>query len=347
MTLVQPDLGEIATVLHPILPKEMMSVSREGGRNHFRINSSSVSIIQECMRKAQYSLVEKWRAENESPATLFGRAVHKALEVFYRGAPEERILPDFKNLEQMAYGHPAPPTKHDLIYRAVSAFLKEAEPLSSLPEGDKRSLQNGVWILSEYFRAYADDPYIALVDERGPFVEREFTHRFYEDAQIVIDIFGTIDFAFRNIHTGEIIIGDHKTSSALTFGDSSYFDRDKPNHQYTMYALGARREFGLQTDSFMVNVVEVKAKPKTARAKGVSFPRQITKRTEEDFTELREVILDACFRYQVAAETNTWPMGSVNSCNQYGGCSFKQVCSSPKSVRETILKSKFNRGATT
>lgn len=343
MTLVQPDLGEIATVLHPVVPKEMLSVRREGRKRVFRINSSSLGIIQECMRKAKYSLAEGWRTENESPATLFGRAVHKALEVFYRGEPEDRVLPKYEHLELMAYGHQPPPTNNDLIYRAVSAFLTEAEPLSSLPAEDKRSLQNGVWILSEYFKACIDDPYIALVDEDGPFIEREFTYRLHEDAQMIIEIFGTIDFAFRDMRTKEIILGDHKTSSALSFAGSSYFDRDKPNHQYTMYMLGARRVFNLPVENFMVNVIEVKAKPKTAKAKGVSFPRQITKRTEEDFEELKEVLLDAVCRWRISSETGVWPMGSVNSCNQYGGCTYKEVCASPKSIRENLLKNKFNK----
>lgn len=348
MTMVLPEFNADSLVLPRVTPKEMLSWRvLEDGRFYMKINSSSLSLIQECMRKTKYSLLERWRAETEGAATLFGSAIHSALEVFYRGERVERVLPKYEHLELLAFGHEPPPTNNDLIYRAVRAFIAKAQPLASLPESDKRSIPNGIWILNEYFKTYIDDPYVAYVDKDGPFIERTFTHRFYEDAQVVIDIFGTIDFIFRNVNTGELLPGDHKTASFLNFGGASYFDRDKPNHQYTMYMLGAKRVYGIDAENFMVNVVEVKAKPKTKAAKGVSFPRQLTKRTEEDFEELTEVILDASFRFRIALETNIWPMGGVDACNKYGGCQYKQICASPKNMRHTILSNKYIKGDAT
>ncbi len=353
MTLVSPTLDESSLVLHRALPKEMLSVSEVNGKRLVRINSSSLGIIQECPRKAYYSLNQKWKAANEAPAFLFGRAIHKALEVYYSGDPSRRILPKIEDVELLAFGHP--PRSDGLIESAIHAFCETAKPLSPLPATDKRSLQNGVWILHEYFKAYIDDPWVAYVDESGPFVERQFSLHLIETEELSVEIFGTIDFAFRHLVTGEIILGDHKTSSFLSFGGSSYFDRDKPNHQYTMYALGARRVFGIETDNFMVNVIEVKAKPKTKAAKGVSFPRQITKRTEEDFQETKVAIAYAAYSYvsNMEAQENTksgeaaWPMGGVDACNKFGGCQFKQICASPRSMRETLLKNKFIQETTT
>lgn len=346
MAVVEFTADETSVSLPRVEPKEMISVGVDlaTSKTLVRINSSSLGIIQNCMRKAKYALVEGWRAQDESPATLFGRAIHKAMEVYYRGMPDERVLPAFEHLEMISYGHKPPPTNNDLIYRAVQAFVDVASPLSALPATDKRSLQNGVWILYEYFKAYIDDPFVAYVDKEGqPFVEKFFTHRFYEDDDKIIEIFGTVDAVFRNIHTGELYLCDHKTASYLNFGGSSYFDREKPNHQYSMYMLGAREVFGIQTENFIVNVIEVKARPKTKGAKGVSFPRQITKRTEEDFVELEEVIVDAVDRYLNSIYNETWPMGGVDACNLYGACSYKQVCSSPRSIRGTILQNKFTR----
>lgn len=314
------------------------------GRRKVRINSSSLGMVQECLRKAKYSFIDGWRAENESPATLFGSAIHSALEVFYSGKPDERLLPKSSDLEMMSYGHKIKGEETDLILRAARAFVKKAQPLAPLPESDKRSIQNGVWLLSEYFRKFIDDPYTAHCDADGPFVERTFTLPYYEDSVLSIELFGTIDFVFRNTLSGELIPGDHKTSSSLSFGESSYFDRERPNHQYTIYSMAAKRLFGVNTEDFLVNVFEVKAKPKTARGSGPSFPRQITKRTEEDFAELEEVIVESVHRYLFAINQGRFPMGPVDICGKYGGCQFRQVCASPKSLRETILNGKFTRG---
>lgn len=342
--MVNVDFTVDSTVVEtpPVVPKEMISVGVDEttGKTLVRINSSSLGVIQECLRKAQYSLLEGWRAGTESPATLFGRAIHKALEVFYSGHPEERVLPKYEHLEMMSYGHKPPPTNNDLIYRSVAAFLEIAQPLAALPEGDKRSAQNGVWILFEYFKKFIDDPYVCL------FTEKQFTHRFHEDPTLIVDIFGTIDAAFKHMSSGETLIVDHKTTSSLGWGDSSYYDRDKPNHQYTAYMLGANRELGIKTESFMVNVLQVKPKPKTVRGSIPDFPRQITKRTEEDFEELRQPIMKAVHDYLQAKATGVWPMGPIGACNAYGACQFKKVCAAPKSMRETILKNTFTKEGT-
>lgn len=330
-------------VLHPVAEKkEMLSLRKlEDGRTNVKINASSLSVIQECLAKSKMSLLDGWRAEAESPATLFGKAIHSALEVFYSTKPDERTLPDFDVLEMLSYGH-APKEETPLI-RSAKAFLAAGAALSPLPAEDKRSLQNGIWLLHEYFKKFRDDPYTAYVDDRGPFLERYFSLPYYSDSHLNVEIFGTIDFVLEHTVTKELLPGDHKTASSLTFGDSSYFDREKPNHQYTMYSYAVNKFFGLKAEDFLVNVFEVKAKPKTARGSGPSFPRQITKRTEEDFVELQDVILEAVDRIVWAAERNRFPMGSVDACNKYGGCQFKQVCASPRAVRETILSNKFTR----
>lgn len=345
MALIQ--LDSVPVVLEvPKASKEMISVSKlPDGRTKVRINSSSLDVIQTCMRKAQLSLFEGWKAETESPATLFGSAIHAALEVFYKRPPGDRKLAKLETMELMSYGHRVPGEEKDLILSATRAFIDKAQPLAPLPPEDKRSIQNGVWILSEYFKAYLNDPYMAYVDKDGPFIERKFSLVVYEHGDLVIEIFGTIDFVFQHVVTGELLGGDHKTTSMIQgFSGESYFDRDKPNHQYTFYLCGARKVFGLDIKNFAVNVVEVKSRPKTAKAKGVSFPRQITDRTEEDFQETVEAVIYSVLRYLEAIDSKVWPLGPVNACQMYAGCTYKQVCGAPKSLRQNVLNAKFKRG---
>lgn len=345
MATVIPEINGASLVLHPRTPKEMVGVTLlPDGRRKVRLNSSSLGVIQECLRKTKYSLHEKWHPEAEGPATLFGSAIHSALEVYYTGNLDERRLPKLETLEMMSYGHTAEGEETDLLLRTTRAFIKKAAPLAPLPEGDKRSIQNGVWLLHEYFKKFLDDPFVAHRDDSGPYVERSFTLPYASTSRVDIELFGTIDFVFRNSLTGDFLPGDHKTTSSLSFGDSSYYDREKPNTQYTIYTLAANRILGVKTEDFMVNVFEVKARPKTARGSGPSFPRQITKRTEDDFTELEEIIHDSVDRYLYAIDHDRWPLGPVDVCGKYGGCSYRQVCASPKSLRGTILENKFTRG---
>lgn len=340
MTIIDVNLSEsFVSIPKSSAPKEMLSVRVEDGKTYVRINSSSLSIIQECQRKAKYSLFEKWKSENESPATLFGSAIHKALEVFYTGRFDERKIPQLEQMELMSYGHKVEGEEADLLLRATRAFIEKAKPLEALPETDKRSIQNGVYTLWHYFRAYLDDPYVAYVDESGPFVERQCNFILYDKPELQIEYFGTIDLVVRHSQTGELLVCDHKTSSVV---GSEFYNRLKPNHQYTGYLMGAH-EMGIKTDSFLVNCIQVKEKPKTSRGSPPHFPRQVTTRDFDDYTEFSIAVYEAVQLYLKTMQEDAWPIGHTNACATYGGCHYLPICSAPKSMRENILKAKFTQ----
>lgn len=327
----------------PAKPKEMISVSRRDGKTLVRINYSSMDVIQTCLRKAQYSLFEKWKPVDEAVATVFGSAFHKALEVYYRGTFDERKLPTLETMQMMAFGNLATGEESDLLLRSTRAFVEAAAPLAALPETDKHSIVNGCWILFRYFETYIKDPYIAYVDKDGPFVERTFSLVLHEDETLIVELFGTIDVVLQHTQTKELLPTDHKTAGFLNFGGSSYFDREKPSHQYTGYLIGAREVFGVDTDKFMVNIIEKKPRPKTKGAIGVQFPRQITQRNADDFADFKESVIYVVHQYLTAIESRVWPQGPVGSCTAYGSCSFRQICSMPKSMRHNALTAKFKQ----
>ena len=107
--------------------------------------------------------------------------------------------------------------------------------------------------------------------------------------------------------------------------------------------LGLREVYGFDLKDFMVSIFEVKAKPKTSRGSEPSFPRQITSRNEDDFIEFKESIVYEVQRYLEAIKTKRWAIGHVGSCNAYGKCSYREVCSAPNDLRETMLSAKFVR----
>lgn len=336
------DTSDVAPILIKTQPvKEMLSVTEVNGVKHVRINSSSLALLQECLRKSRYTLVEKWRSEVEGTATVFGSAIHKALEVFYRGEPSTRKLPSLNQMELMAYGHRVDGEDDDLLLRATRAFVTESKSLSDLPEGEKHSIPNGVWILWHYFHTYLNDPYVAHVDQHGPLVERDFTFRLFEGANIVIDYFGRIDLVVKNTETGMIYVADHKTSSVV--GDD-FFNRIKPNHQYTGYLMGAQKCLGLQTNEFLVNCLQVKPRPKTVRGTDPHFPRQITTRDADDFKEFTDSVVHEVVNYLASLKSGVWPLGNVNACTMYRGCQYLPVCGAPHSLRENVLASKFIKG---
>lgn len=340
-----------ADVLIPAAePKEMLSCRVDGDSVRVRINFSSLSLIQECLRKFEYVVVRKLRSNLESPATLFGTAIHKGLEVFYSGDASERTLPPnfWETSGMIGFGHWEPEWEKYLLFRSLRGFVEKAKPLAALPAENKRSAQTGVWLLGHYLEKNLEDPYVVFCGADGkPIVEHKFTMPLgsyvREDGRTVhIDAFGQIDVVLRHTVNGDILPADHKTTSQL---GAPFYQRIDPNFQYTMYLWAAREVLGLQTNSFLVNALQVKEKPKTARGSAPQFARQITHRDEGHFAELRTAIFDSVEAHVSRLLTGRpYPMNTPGPCSNYGGCQFHDVCAAPTQLRETILKTKFNGG---
>lgn len=305
------------------------------GRTRVEINFSSLSLINECLRKTQYSLIDGYRSNVEAEATLFGKGIHKALEHWYCLPNNLRQLTDHENdLADTLIASPlqAKSEPYETALDSINEFVKVCQPLKWLGDSDKRSINNGIKILKAYFKHYSEDGLEVHRDESGqPYLERLCEIVVHEDSEKVIVLFGTIDVIFRNLITGHILPGDHKTTAAL--GDQ-FYKRVKPNHQYTAYILLCREALGLDVSDFMVNGIQV-AKTKC------EFARQITDRNEDDIRELKNAILEAVERVMKAKDAGVFPMNS-NACTNYGACNFLEVCSAPSKLRDGILRVKYS-----
>lgn len=343
---ISPDFSECSPEIPRLDTKKMLTITRNGGQTVVEINSSSLGIIQSCGRKSYYTLKRGMQGRNGSPPLVFGHAIHKALEVFYSHPSRVRTIPVRFNEKSDLLVHQDLRTVIDTVgasnhflFDAIAAFLKDAEPLRMLPDTDKRSLASGVYILQNYFKTYINDPYVVYSDANGPVSERTFSTPLYEDPLLKVILFGTIDVVLKSEVTGEILPADHKTSSVL---GSDFFNRLKPNHQYTGYLLGAQKVLGLSTESFMVNALQVKARPLTARGSAPMFTRQITTRSPHDMVEFTQAVLFAVRSYLLWEETQAWPLGPVGECASFGGCQYLKVCSAPSELRENLLEDAFN-----
>lgn len=309
-------------------------------RTRVEINFSSLSVINDCLRKAQYSLILGYKSNVEAEATLFGKGIHKALEHWYQLPKTLRSLTDEENdLADTLIGQPLTEeflktARYETALESINEFVKVCQPLRWMADGDKRSIANGIKILKAYFKHYIDDGLEVVRDQHGPIIERECEFVIHEDEEKVVVFHGTIDVVLRSAISGQIFVSDHKTTASL---GSQFYNRIKPNHQYTGYILAARECLGIETDAFMVNGIQV-AKTKS------EFARQPTQRNEEDFVEFKEAVIEAVERILHAQMVDKFPMSSPQACSNYGACQYLDVCSAPKVLRETILNSKYKTG---
>lgn len=319
--------------------KEMLSVSQEGEITTVYVNYSSLAAMQECPRKAFFSLERKLRGP-QGAALIFGTAVHKALETFYSAPRSERLIPkDFEERSDLLAYNTQGQEAEELLFRCIKDFVTAAEPIKGLSDNDKRSISSGVWMLQHYFKTYIDDPWEVLFDAEGkPYTERRVQKEIYNDGKLRIIVFGTIDVILRNAQTGVILAADHKTSSII---GNDFYNRLKPNLQYGLYLYLARTVLGIDSAGFLVNCLETKSRPLTARGGPPKFIRQVTTRDEDDNEDMLRTVVSLVKQYLSWKAENYFPLGYVNSCASYGGCSFLEVCQAPISIRETIIENKF------
>lgn len=305
-------------------PKRMLKISRnESGKLLAEINFSSLDLILTCPRKAQYLLQQNLHKETQSPPLIFGSAIHKALETWYSLPYDQRALK-----ERVTQANFANPTEgHTGAIKALQAFVTAMEPLSAL-EDDSRSISNGLKILQEYFKLYINDGLEIYHDDKGPCIEREIEFVIHEDESMRVTFFGTIDAIMRDTFQQQVYVMDHKTTSAL---GKEFFNRLNPNYQYTGYILGAQKVLGIDTNSFLINGIQV-AKTKAG------FARQFTYRTEEDFEELRKACVHAIKLYAECLDTGYFPQHSPGPCSNYGGCQYLDLCQTPAQMRDTLVK---------
>lgn len=317
--------------------KRMIEVVKDAdGWTTVSLNSSSLDLIQTCLRKSKYVLVDKIRSKNESPALIFGTSIHKALEVWYASDRSNRkkstsACEDFQ--AALLSGNELPSHSDCIRCATCFAFLDTGKILGEkLLENDKRSLSNGLKIINAYCDQYIQDPFKVFRDDLGPVTERSFDLPFFDDpdAKLHVRLFGQIDVVLTNEETNSQIVCDHKTTSSLGV---EFFSRLNPNFQYVIYSWAAKQLWNIDSGMFLVNGIQV---AKTMQ----KFSRQIIKIGPTQYKEMFMAVNWAVRSY-LLGESAGWPQSAPNPCSMYGGCSYRTVCEAPEQLRASIIKANF------
>lgn len=290
--------------LSPFLPETAVQ---------FAWDSTSLGYLKECPRKYQLTMIEGWRRKDESVHLEFGIQYHKALENFdifrTHGLDHEEALLWVVHFllnatDEWPYDHPSK-TRETLV-RSV------------------------IW----YIEGYKDDvAKTLLLSDGSPAVELSF--RFALDFEaapgVPFLLSGHMD---RLVEFGDNhFVMDRKTTgmSLSTF----YFNQFNPDNQMTLYTTASKVVYGMPVSGVMIDAAQI--------AVGFTrFERGITLRTAGQLDEWMldlEVWLSAAKTY---ARIDHWPMNE-KSCNNYGGCVFKDICNKDPQVREMYLRTDFEK----
>lgn len=302
-----------------------MNKSFDADGVQFAFDSTSLKLAETCLRKYEYKMILGWQPERKSVHLLFGSWYASALESYYKYVADGM-------------------SSDEALIEIVSEALTETwvfdtdecgEPIPDsgspwVSDHNTKTRENLIRTCVWYIDQFGDDDSCSTVilSSGQPAVEHSFRLEWDND----IIYCGHLD---RLVEYGNhIYIQDQKTTqSTIT---SRYFDGYNPDSQMSGYTFAGKAIFNLPIKGIMIDAVQI--------AVGFSrFERGFSFRTEDQLNEWYDHSMYYIERARQATRDNYFPL-NPSSCNNYGGCEFRHICSKAPSVREQFLKGDFVKG---
>jgi len=267
------------------------------------IDATQIATMRSCMRKQYLQYMEHWKPMGESVHLVAGAAFARGLEVarqaFYeQGVDSETAIEAGVKALVVAYGN------------------------FETPEGSAKGVDRMVGALIFYF-----DNYPLATDAAKPLILPSGRH--------AIEFSFAQPLPFSHPITGDPVLYTGRSDMICTFADGVYIEDDKTasqlgaswsrqwdlRSQFTGYCWAAEQA-GMEVNGVLVRGVSIlKTKYDTLQA--------ITYRSAWERARWLTQIVRDLERLQRCWEEGYYDYALDHACNEYGGCSFNQICKSP------------------
>lgn len=283
------------------------------------LDSTLMAHFRACPRSAFLSSFEHWKPRSRSVHLVAGAAFARGLEV--------------ARLAYYAEGRPAA----DAEAAGLKALIESYGSFECPPDSAK-SLERMMGAFEFYFHSYplaTDSAKPATLPGGRKGIEFSFAapidiaHPETGDPLLYSGRFDMIaDYC------GGLYGEDDKTASQLGPSWSKSWDL---RSQFTAYTWGAR-SYGIRLEGFLVRGVSIlKTKYDTQQAITPRPGWMVDRWYEQLIRDVRRMI--ECW------ESGYWDYNLDESCNSYGGCSFRRVCLAPEDRSHIWLAQDFERRA--
>lgn len=297
---------------------QLLSFDTDGVQ--FAWDSTSLKIAQECLYKYKLKMLEGWTPKRTSVHLLFGGWYAKALETYHvliaRGMEHEDAVLD---------------VVHDTL-KATWEYPEEGEEGEGQPwtsDHNAKTRENLIRTIVWYLEQFKDDPCKTVILSTG---EAAVEHSFRLDAEQGIVLSGHLDRLVE--YGGKVYVQDQKTSGNTI--SPSYFRQYDTDDQMSLYSLAGKTVFGVPVKGVMIDAAQI--------AVGFSrFERGFTFRDEASLNEWYDGAMSHILVARQATRDEYFPMNRT-SCNNYGGCQYREICGKSPASRMNFLKGDFVQG---
>jgi len=283
----------------------------------FWIDSSKIDTFLLCPQKYAYRYEEHLVPidRKRDSALMFGGAIHRALEVFYRGTGFDKVkCPLCDDGCFRCKGNP--------VIRMAAVFL---ENYRDDPDDLKeiRTVDRGLELLSLYLTKWRREPFQVLaVEQSFELLYLPYGFRYIGRIDLVIDYEGTP------------MTVDHKTTTRFGIVFDAGF---KLSGQFTGYMKGGSAIIGREINSALSNALRV-----TTKLDDSSFARIFTHRTPEEFDRWEHEIKFTASQILLMRQTGFWPKSAPFACGAYNRiCEYYPLCIAAAQTREHLKRTAY------
>lgn len=304
----------------------------KGSTLQFAWDSTSIGYLMDCPYKYYLTIIQGWRHKTESVHLRFGGDFAKCMEVYAKvraagGDHEDAVDATVAALLEYTWERPLD-TKGNKIMEVGNGHPWE-------PDGEPKKnrdtlLRTVIW----YFEEYKDDPAKTMILPSGkPATEVSFKLESgikAPDGSNYI-LAGHLD---KGVEYGDDpFVMDQKTTS-MGLGPYFFSQFDLSN-QMSQYTFAGKIIWNVPIRGVLIDAAAI-------LVGSTNFGRSITMRTEKQLEEWHANVGNWLQLAVHFADSGVYPM-NLQSCNNYGGCVFKGICSKDPSVREAYLKTDFTK----
>lgn len=289
----------------------------------FAWDSTSLGALKTCPRYYYYNILCGYQTKSENIHFVFGIGMHSALELY------DRVR---------AQGGDHRDAYHSTLRFVVQYtwnFDRNRPWVSEDPYKNRESLIRAVaW----YIDHFQDDNLQTLILEDGsPAVELSFRFDTGLEAPDGTEYLACGHLDVVKIWNDNLYIVDRKTTRTTLGKDSQkFFDKYSPENQMDIYYTGGQVIFHQKIRGLIIDAIQT----------GASFARfqrsPILYRSQAQIDEWYEDFRFWIRQAEIYAETGYYPKND-KSCDRYGGCPFREVCSASPDSRQSLLDSYYTR----
>lgn len=285
------------------------------------IDSTSLGEFKTCPRRYYYAIIEGWTPRLESVHLTWGLHIHSAIEHYYK-------------LKYSGVEH------EEALLQVVHQSLKDTwDATLNRPWTSDHPTKNRLTLIRSivwYLDRFREDPIETMKWDSGkPMVEVSFRFDSCYSSPSTGEQFilcGHLD-RIGLFHDQPWIVDFKSTEQTI---NQSWFNKFTPHNQFSIYTLAGhviakQPVYGVIVDGCQTTVNFSR------------FERQIVPRSQFQQDEWYRDLFYWVQEMDSCAAENDWPQND-KSCDLYGGCPFRIVCSATSNeARQSLLEGKFKR----